>query len=147
MFSQKGGTEHSDSSAPFRTYEQIFDEIFPYYLSIGMTYEQFWEQDCGLVKAYWEAEQLREERENRHAHLQGLYIYEALCCVSPVLNAFAKKGTKPIPYRSEPYAITKHEMKKSEQSKKEQTCENAAKSFEAFVAGFNNKFKEKKAKE
>lgn len=39
----------------------------------------------------------------------GMYIYEAMCDVSPVLHAFARKGTKPIPYRTEPYPIGKKE--------------------------------------
>ena len=40
----------------------------------------------------------KEVRRNYAAWLQGAYIYDALCAVSPILHAFAKGGTKPIPY-------------------------------------------------
>ena len=36
---------------------------------------------------------------------QGMYTYEALCDVSPVLHAFSKKGTKPLPYPEVPYGM------------------------------------------
>ena len=55
------------------------------------------------------------ERINAEAHLMGLYVYEALCDVSPVLHAFAKKGTKPRPFRTEPYQLNGENEEKSEQ--------------------------------
>lgn len=69
-----------------------------------------------MVKEYREADKRRIERKNAEAHLVGMYIYEALCDVAPVLNAFAKKGTKPIAYRTEPYALFEkdHNRKKQE---------------------------------
>ena len=58
-----------------------------------------------MAAIYREADKRRMERINAEAHLMGLYVYEALCDVSPVLHAFAKKGTKPRPFRTEPYGI------------------------------------------
>lgn len=49
----------------------------------------------------------------------GMYIYEALCDVAPVLNAFAKKGTKPLAYRTEPYALFEKDHERQEQEKEE----------------------------
>ena len=70
-----------------------------------MTYEQFWEQDCELVKYYRKAAQIRQDLRNQDAWLQGAYFYEALIDAAPVLRAFAKKGTKPTPYREGPYEL------------------------------------------
>lgn len=58
-----------------------------------------------MVEAYREADRLRMKRANAEAHLLGLYVYEAFCDASPILHAFAKKGTKPIPYRDRPYKL------------------------------------------
>jgi hypothetical protein len=102
------------------TYTDVFNQSFPYYLSIGMSYEEFWNKDVYLVKAYKKAEEYRFNRMNRDAWVQGMYIYEALADVSPVLNAFAKKGTKIRPYSKEPYAFTFGEKDKEEQSVKKQ---------------------------
>lgn len=82
---------------------------------MGMTYEDYWERDCQLVKAYRKASELHRDRLNTEHWLQGAYIYEALCNVSPILHAFAKSGTKPIPYPDKPYALTKEEIEEERQ--------------------------------
>lgn len=88
-----------------------FERICPQYISIGMTYEQFWYEDVCMVKAYRKAFELKERREavkNKWTIWeQGLYIYEALCDVSPILRAFSK-ATKPLQYSEKPYEIDKY---------------------------------------
>lgn len=63
------------------------------------------------MRYYRKAYQLQRDRDNEQSWLQGMYIYEALCDVAPILHAFAKKGTKPRPYISEPLPITLEELK------------------------------------
>lgn len=70
-----------------------------------MTWDQYWYGDVWMVGAFLEAEKMRIEKQNQFLWMQGLYIYEALCDVSPVLHAFAKKGTKPQKYKTEPYPL------------------------------------------
>ena len=57
-----------------------------------MTWDQYWYGDVWMAGAFQEAEKMRIEKQNQFLWMQGLYIYEALCDVSPVLHAFAKKG-------------------------------------------------------
>lgn len=106
------GSEDTDKSlAPhFTTYTEQFYKVFPFYLSIGMTYDQFWNEDCCLTKYYRQAYELKKKQKNEELWLQGMYIYEALCDVSPVLHAFAKKGTKPLKYPVEPYPLSEKEV-------------------------------------
>jgi hypothetical protein len=87
----------------------MFYDQFPYYLSIGMTSEQYWDGDPSLPKYYRKADELSKKRRNQELWLQGMYIYEALCDVAPILHSFAKKGTKPLPYPDHPYAITERD--------------------------------------
>lgn len=119
---------------------KVFDEVFPYYLSIGMTYELFWEQDCLLVKAYRRAEEYRQKRINEQAWLNGRYVYDALCAVSPILHAFAKNGTEPRPYLQQPYPSNKQEMEKREEEQMRQNAEM----FEALVRAKNEEFRKRK---
>lgn len=56
--------------------------------------------------------------------LQGLYTYEAVCDVSPVLHAFAKQGTKPIPYREKPFELKSAEPVQETEEEKEKREEN-----------------------
>lgn len=103
--------DRGDKIAPFyNTYTNKFYELLPFYLSIGMTYDQFWNEDVCLAKYYRQSFELKRKRKNEELWLQGLYIYEALCDVSPILHAFAKKGTKPLKYPKEPYAISSEEI-------------------------------------
>lgn len=97
-------------------YSRKFHELFPYYLSIGMTEEQYWDGDCSLVIAFREAERLRQERRNQEMWLQGAYFYHALAEVSPIIRAFAKKGTKAEPYLAEPFAVGKRQAQRREKA-------------------------------
>ena len=73
------------------SYTEVFYNHLPYYLAIGMTPEQFWDGDCQLTESYRRADELKQRRRNQDLWLQGMYFYEALCDVSPILQAFAKK--------------------------------------------------------
>ena len=109
---EEGGRQGSPS---LFTYTEKFYELFPYYLAIGMTPEQYWDGDCTLTKYYLKAEEIRTEKRNQELWLQGMYVYEAICDASPVLHAFAKKGTKPIPYSAKPYPLNEKQSKREEE--------------------------------
>ena len=132
-----GRGESDKGSAPFISYTEQFYSHLPFYLSIGMTYEQYWNEDCCLVKYYREAFKLQRDRDNERMWLQGMYIYEALCDVSPVLRAFAKKGTKPIEYSTQPYAITKEEIERRRIEKEKAKYEQMKARTNAFAIKFN----------
>ena len=141
--SATGGSRLEGSAPSFLTYTEKFYELFPYYLSIGMTYEQYWEGDCTLTKYYRKADKIRNDRRNEELWLQGMYIYEALCDVSPVLHAFAKKGTKPLPYSSKPYAITEAQHRQDEEEKERKIAEKGKKFIEALMKSSNKRFEGK----
>lgn len=88
-----------------KSYTEIFNEAFPYYLSIGMSYELYWHGEPNLVKAYREADELRVDRMNYEAWLQGLYVYQAVGALYPVFNPFSKQK-KAEEYLKEPIVIT-----------------------------------------
>ena len=111
------GSELVESPASHVSYTEQFREAFPFYLSIGMTYKQYWEEDCTLPRYYRQAFEIKQERLNQQAWLQGMYTYEALCDVSPVLNAFAKKGAKPHPFPEKPYSLKAKETVITEEEK------------------------------
>jgi hypothetical protein len=129
-------------SAPQLSYTEQFYNCFPFYLSIGMTYDQYWNDDCLLVKYYREAFDIRKKRENESLWLQGAYIYDALCAVSPVLHAFAKAGTKPLPYPDTPYPLTKKESEEIEETKRKVDRQRAKIMFEAWANSLNLSKKE-----
>ena len=143
--SSLSATEGSGQSGslPSFTYTEKFYEFFPYYLSIGMTPEQYWEGDCTLVKYYRKAEELRNEKRNQELWLQGMYVYEAICDVAPILHAFAKKGTKPTPYSDKPYPLTREQVQNEEEEKQRKVAEKGKRFMEAMAASINKKFEGK----
>ena len=131
-----------DSSLPFITYTERFYEQFPYYLAIGMTPEQYWDGDPALAKYYRKADEIKLERVNQEKWLQGMYIYEAICDASPILQAFAKRGTKPHPYAEKPYALTDKQRERNAEEKDKAVAEKGKRFMEAFMKLNNSKFKE-----
>lgn len=95
-----------------------FEEVCPYFIAMGMTYEQFWKEDITMTKAYLKAYKMRQDIKEWNIWKQGMYIYEALCDVSPVLHAFSKKGTKPLPYSKTPYGYEEYEQKIKQKEEK-----------------------------
>lgn len=127
---------YSSTSTP---YTDVFIKRFPYYLSIGMTEEQYWDKDCLLTKYYREAEEIRIEKANQMAWLQGMYIYDALARISPILRAFSKKGTKAQAYPEEPYPIGKKSAEDSKNKKEKENYDKAKRYMEAYMVQHNKR--------
>lgn len=85
-----------------------------------------------LVKYYRQANDLKIERQNTDAWLQGMYIYDAVSAV--VYNVWCrKKGEKAVSYTEKPYSFDV--MK----SKEEREIEESAKA-EIWMKNFVNFF-------
>lgn len=103
-------------------------------MSIGMSYDEFWNQDVTLVGVYRKAQDLRDKRRNHELWLQGMYFYEALCDASPLFRTSFKKGTiRPEPYVKEPYAITLEEVREREVREARRMEERLKADFTAFA--------------
>lgn len=97
------------------------EEAFPYYFSIGMTYEQYWDASPHLVCAYRQADAYKQDRYSQEAWLQGLYIYNAFGAV--ISNAFGGKGSKKAEYFREPIRFrekTKAEIAQEAEQKRQE---------------------------
>ena len=93
-----------------------------------------------MVIAYRKAAEIRNQRKNQELWLQGMYIYEALCDVAPVMRAFVKKGTKPGKYPEEPYPLTAKEREEVIDEKAKKAYEKGLKRMEAMKAAMDVKF-------
>lgn len=102
----------------------FFEEMCPIYMSYGMNYDEFWYKSPYRAKFYIDAYKRKIKQQDEYMWMQGMYIYEALCKVSPILHAFSKKGTKPLPYSEKPYLYNNEsletEKEKEQQKKNEQ---------------------------
>ena len=141
MVTSSESVEGDGQSVPFsNSYTTKFYDVFPFYLSIGMTPEQYWDGDPSLPKYYRKAHELQRKRRNEDLWLQGMYIYEALCDVSPLLQAFAKKGTKAHPYVDHPYSITSDDRKEERKLREQREREKAKQYMLGKMAKINKFF-------
>lgn len=127
-----------------KTYSKIsdyFHEAFPMYLAIGMTYEQFWEQESWLVKSFRKANQIRLDEINYSAWLHGVYVLNALQTGIPVvLNGIAKERIQLPDFPNKPIDFT--EKSKAEQEKKQMELQRAH--MQAIAEQFNATFRKKR---
>jgi hypothetical protein len=87
---------------------EIFNDFFPFYLSIGMTYDQFWNDDPLLVKSYLKANEYKSRRRNEEMWLQGVYFGYA---IASIMDKNSKYPDVPLP-------LTKKEQLEQEEHKK-----------------------------
>lgn len=102
--------DSSQSPAEISLSEQ-FEEAAPYYMSIGMSYDEYWHGDCELTKYYRKAHEVRLKQRNYELWLQGLYIHDAVGVV--VANALRKKGATAQKYAESPYPVTPIEQRET----------------------------------
>lgn len=108
-----------------------------------MNEKQYWDKDCMLAKYYREADKLRQERSNYNMWLQGMYIYDGIQRLVPVLHAFAKKGAKAEPYVKEPYPITAEEQARAQERAEKAEIAKVRTNLETWAIANNKKFKKK----
>ena len=135
-----GGTSRP---SPLLRYGDKFEEKCGYYMSLGMSYHDYWDGDNCMTKYYREAEEIKLERRNSEMWLQAGYIYEVLLDVSPMFNPLSKKN-KPYPFRSEPIPITDSSSKQSDERNKKKRLENGKEAMRAMMAAINDRFKKKR---
>lgn len=133
--------KEDDGDRPPRSYTEQFYEHFPAYLSMGMTYDLYWNGDPALVKYYRKAQELTNERRNQELWLQGYYFYEALGAISPILQAFAKKGTKAEPYLQQPVALTDKSRETQVVNKEKENAEKVKRYMMNAMEEINRKFR------
>ncbi len=102
-------------------------------MSIGMSYDDFWNGDVHMVKAYRRADELRDKRRNQELWLQGLYVYEALCDASALFRFTTQPTIKPEPYPKEPFPLTAAEVREREERDAKLREERLKAEFAAFA--------------
>jgi hypothetical protein len=85
-------------------------------MSIGMSYDEFWNQDVALVRAYRQADDLRRQRQNEMLWMQGVYMRDALLCT--VGNMFSGSSATPIEYPKEPYPVTATQLAEKKEAER-----------------------------
>ena len=105
-----------------------------------MSADDYWNGDCTLVRAYYEKHEYELQEANHQLWLQGLYIYEALLCASPVFHDFAKHP-KPLPYREKPFILNQEQEERQKEAEQEQAREMQKSKMVAWMEKVNKKMR------
>jgi hypothetical protein len=106
-------------------------------MSLGMSYDEFWNQNVDMARAYRKADEFKRRRENEALWVQGLYIRDALICT--VGNMFSSKSAQKHEYPKEPYAITEAQIREREEREAKIREERIKANFAAFAARMQQK--------
>ena len=107
--------EIHESNEPW--FADFADNLCSYYMSIGVSCNDYWYGDYSFLPFYEQAYEAEIEETEYRAWLYGRYVYEAVGCLAPILHAFAKKGTKPINYPEEPHPATNRQLERLNKKK------------------------------
>ena len=124
-----------ESSEDATLFSVFLHEMFPVYLHYGMTYEQYWNENCSLAEDYRVAHELKMQEENQQLWAQGFYIYHALLDVAPAYS-LKLKANKVEPYLAEPIPLSEKEKRKQDER---QTGQMIADYMNSFMAIHNKK--------
>ncbi len=133
------------SATPF-SFTKIYHEALPYYITIGMPTDEFWNGEPELVKVYAEAYELKRRRDAEDMWMQGVYFYEALIRVAPLLNGFVK-NPKAEPYTPEPYPITPKSLEEYTRRKDEERKQRELEQWQAWAEMVKAKMQAKKERQ
>ena len=147
----KDGETKQTSPTP---YGDMFDALAPHYMAIGMTWEQFWDGECGMKKAFREANRIRLENEQKLADMNhwymGQYIIAAIQAVPlmvPGVNM--KKGASLPDYPDKPFFEKQEALKKEEARKQHEEDQSklAMAMFQAMTTRFNKNVEKRLAQQ
>lgn len=132
------GDELTDASPRNpRKYSEIFDEQFPFYLSIGMSSAEYWEGDPSLPRYFRKAFKMRQERENEKAWLHGLYVYDATISA---LTHLGKDKKDHKSYTMKPYSFDPDDIEEEQEVKVEEAQAQAEVWMKSWAAATQKQF-------
>ena len=123
----------SDADASTNDYRKVMNEWFPYYLALGMTYEQYWRSDPYLTVYYQKAKKMKFDYDNQMAWINGMFMFVGRVAYG-CHKLVPKEGEQCKNYTDKPYEFDG--AKQEEELKKEAEVQ-----AEAWMRNFVNFYK------
>ena len=117
-------------------------------MAMGMSYDEFWHCNTKVHRAYRLAWKQKKAYRNWEMWWQGVYIYEALLKVAPVMRAaFGKGKVEAGKYSEEPYPMSRKEAEEREERRRQEALKRMLEVFKREGAENARKREELEAKE
>ncbi len=131
----------------FTSYSDAFEGVCPYYMSIGVSYDDFWNGDFEICKFARKSEKLRKKRMNEEAWWNSLYTFRALCDASVLFHDFMKEKPNLEFSTKEPLPMTLEEAEEQEKVRKQKQMEGFIVQMEAISKSHNANLRKQKEEE
>ena len=139
--------DSSSEEQKYETYTAVFEAVCPYFMSIGVSYDEFWNGDFEICKYAQKAEILRKKRKNQDAWWNSIYTFRALCDASVLFHDFVDKKPE-LKFSTEiPLPLSMEEAEEQEKAKKTKEMEAFAAKMEVFAQTHNANMKKEEKKE
>lgn len=128
-----------------QSYSDLFNQACPYFMSIGVSYNDFWHNDeFEICKYALQAEKISQRRRNSELWLNSVYMFRALIDASPAFHDFGDGKSHEIKFSvEEPFPLSKEEAEEKEEQKQIAFSEEFAKRMQAIARIHNQKIEEK----
>lgn len=124
------GSDGGDITVAPISLAEMFTQLCPSYMAMGMSYREFWHCNTKVHWSYRKAWEQKKSYRNWEMWWQGGYIYEALIKVAPVMRAaFGKGKVEPGKYSEEPYPLTEKEAEERREAQRRQKMERMLEVF------------------
>lgn len=148
------GDRLTSQSSP-TPYGDVFDELCPHYLAMGMPYDLYWNGEVGTKTAYRKAYQVQMENNQRFTDFAnwnlGQYLIAVLQAAPVTVNGFVPKGWSMKDYPDKPFLESQKEEEKKKKDeeyrreKEEDQQKIAMAMFQAMVSSFNKNVEKRNA--
>ncbi|MBO5967262.1 MAG: hypothetical protein J6S14_02050 [Clostridia bacterium] len=110
-----------------------------------MTYEQYWYGDPLMVRAYYKADRIRQQRMNDEAWLYGAYVLKAMQSALSISDLFRPKGMhKAIEYPEKPIELETESERRVDDEKREEQEALYAQAYMMNMVAFGQNWGKKK---
>lgn len=125
------GSDGGDSAVTPISLAEMFEKLCPAYMAMGMSYDEFWHRNTKAHKAYREAWEQKKQYRNWEMWWQGMYVYDLLMKLAPILRTtFGKGRVEPGKYAEEPYPLTQKDAEAMKEAKRQENIKRMIAMFE-----------------
>ena len=124
------------------SFTEYFEKVCPSFMSIGVSYEDFWNGEFEITKFALEADKITQKRKNSEAWLNSIYFFRALLDASPAFHEFSGGGERKISYYvKQPFPIGTKEIEKRYEENQINEVLDIRERLMSFAKSHNEKIK------
>lgn len=141
-FHDKEDTQKEEKLSP----SKLFEKVCPYYMSIGVSYHDFWDGEFDICKYARKADEINQGNKNREQWWQAVYIFRMMLDASPAFNVF-NSGDKNITLSVDrPFPITQKEIDENNKRIAHEQMEQSIQRLKERIALQNIRLEQEKEK-